>query len=52
MVSEMPSAVRFFPSDHPALTISARARIEAERKKIIEDLSIAPLGTTSSIVLA
>jgi hypothetical protein len=38
MPTPNPSAVRFYAPDHPALLVTARARIEAERKIRIEQL--------------
>ena len=38
MAAQSPSAVRLYVPDHPALVLTVRARIEAERKIQIEQL--------------
>lgn len=39
MAAPSPSALRFFPGDHPAVLGTARARIEQRRKEFIEALA-------------
>jgi hypothetical protein len=41
MAAPTPQSVRFFPSDHPALTNTARARIEAEKRIQLDSLLLA-----------
>ena len=38
MAAPAPSAIRFFPGDHPAVLSTARARIEQRKKEFIEAL--------------
>jgi hypothetical protein len=41
MASERPSAVRFFPVDHPAIAGTVRAKLERRRKELMEELLFA-----------
>ena len=38
MAAQSPSAVRLYVPDHPALVLTVRARIETQRKILIEQL--------------
>lgn len=41
MPTPAPSAVRFFPGDHPAVINTVRGALEKHRQKLMEDLILA-----------